>query len=86
MNRPKEGWHFGSARTSIHEICTGFVETGYYYFGGPEKEPYSYNFWGFTWRGEYSIGIGHVKHGERFIFSEEYGEEDFLDEEDEKDL
>ena len=62
MSRPKEGWYVGRAKDCIHEMCTGFVETGYWYAGGPEEEPYSYRFWGLIWRGKYTIGIGHVVH------------------------
>ena len=64
MTRPKAGWHFGEARTDIHETCTGFLEAGYWYMGGPEKEPYTYCWWGLTWRGMYSFGVGRYVHEE----------------------
>ena len=64
MTRPPEGWHVGKSRCYISDIFTGFVETGYFYMGGPEKEPYRYNFWGLVWRGKRSFGVGRVKWGE----------------------
>ena len=62
MTRPKAGWHIGKARTNMYETCTGFIEAGYWYMGGPEKEPYHYHWWGFFWRGNYSFGVGRYTH------------------------
>lgn len=64
MKRPKEGWHFGRARANLMETCTGFFETGYWYAGGPEKEPYRYTFWGLVWRGKYTLGVGRTTYTE----------------------
>jgi hypothetical protein len=62
MSRPPEGWHVGRARSDIYESCTGILETGYWYAGGPEKEPYSYFFLGLVWRGKWTFGVGRYTH------------------------
>ena len=64
MKRPKEGWHIGKLRGHLYEYCYGFVITGYSYMGGPEKEPYTYSFWGFSWGGDKTYGVGRVVHDE----------------------
>jgi hypothetical protein len=51
----------------LHECCYGFVVSGYASMGGPEKEPYTYLFWGFTWGGSRAFGIGRVVHDEPFM-------------------
>lgn len=77
MSRPKEGWHVGKIRGhGLHEKCYGVVSSGYWYAGGPEKEPYSYSFWGVVWAGKWTFGFGKVTHEEPI----EYPDLDFVKE------
>lgn len=54
-------WYLGSYRAdSIYELCYGFLCTGFWYAGGPEKQPFDHTFWGFVWAGKYTLGIGRI--------------------------
>lgn len=65
MSRLKEGWYVGRYKGNLSEICYGYLVTGYLYMGGPEKRPYSHEFWGLVWAGDYTFGIGRVMEEKR---------------------
>lgn len=44
----------------VHEYVWGFVKSGYWCAGGPEKEPYDHTFWGFVW-GYANFGVGRIE-------------------------
>lgn len=57
----KAGWYFGKYKAELHENCYGFIKTGYWYAGGPEKKPVTHRYWGLVWAGKYTFGVGRIK-------------------------
>jgi len=55
-------WYFGSyrGRHGIYECCYGWLVVGYSGWCS-NGDTLSHTFWGFVWRGRYTLGIGRVE-------------------------